>query len=805
MNEVNDVLANKIIDSLAGTGSAKEEMITEKSTTKSETPKSPKHSYMIPSGFSPDKPEEVFKWQNEQIYKSEISRMRAEAFERRKRLPYLIEKGLSKPGRISFDVLRRAASAVHIVRICINVLKSKVTKTKWAIVPVDSTVNNNSKDPRIEQLTNFFRQPNRNSETFRTFLDKILEDLLVLDAVAIEKTRYPDGELAELHVVDAATIRPVYDEFGNQDIPITIVGADGIKRELPVSYVQVVDNSPYGGRESGTPVAFWPKRDFIYFSLHPQNAMESFGYGLSPIESVIGVVANILNADNFNGTYFESGSFPPMILQFMTSMDQRELQAIREYMKTTLEGEFHRPAILAGEKEIKVINLRDIVQRDMQFMQYMDFMARLLAAAYGLSAQDIGLTNDVNRATSETLKELSESKGYGSILNLLEEQFNMIIWKDFGYTDLKFSWVLLDSIAPETLADIHDIALRNGTMTINEVRKKSGLPPYGSWADIPAVLTNTGQYIPLRSAEDQANDERAAHLQNEIPYKDQAKKEPEDLVNPRAESEFDIIKPTETKEIGGGRMEDALKSRNIIEKSIITRDGKYRCWVDDRGVGQPFIFVNILTGEGYAAKPPIAVNLDSQKLEEYWTNKLYREGYNVNPVKRMTEPDFRKLLPTKEVEKEFTNYQNMTPAFDSEKWKSKYGGSRKFSYYQVSKYIEGRNLRDPLLLEDMKRVPNDYKRAIEDLAKLWLAEKKYVMGDRRADQYIITPDKRAWGFDYQFVGNKSRWQSTKDAIPQALEGIPELKNYFLELTGQKPSSLQQYTTNILNKVKKILK
>jgi HK97 family phage portal protein len=799
MNDTNDELANKIIDSLTAGKEAVEKTVARPRTTG----KTKKHAYMIPGGFSPEKPDEVFKWQNEQIYKSEISRLRAEAFERRKRLPYLIDKGLSKPGRISFDVLRRAAASVHIVRICVNVLKSKITKTKWAIVPVDNTVTNSAQDPRIEKLTNFFRQPNRNSETFRTFLDKILEDLLVLDAVAIEKTRYPDGELAELHIVDAASIRPVYDEFGNQDIPINIVGADGIKRELPVSYVQVLDNSPYGGRESGTPVAFWPKRDFIYFSLHPQNSMDSFGYGMSPIESVIGVVANILNADNFNGTYFESGSFPPMILQLMTSMDPRELQSIREYMRTTLEGEFHRPAILAGEKEIKVINLRDIVQRDMQFMQYMDFMARLLAAAYGLSAQDIGLTNDVNRATSETLKDLSESKGYGSILNLLEEQFNMIIWKDFGYTDLKFSWVLLDSIDPETLAGIHDTALRNGSMTINEVRKKSGLPPYGAWADIPAVLTNTGQYIPLRSAEDQINDERDAHLQNEIPYKEQAQKQPEDLVNPRAESEVSLNEPIGSKEIGGGRMEEASKSRNIIEKAIITRDGKYRCWVDDRGVGQPFIFVNILTGKGYAAKPPVAVNLDSQKLEEYWTNKLYREGYNVNPVKRMTEPDFRKLLPTKEVEKEFTNYQNMTPAFDSEKWKSKYGHSRKFSYYQVSKYIEGRNLRDPLLLEDMKRVPNDYKKAIEDLAQLWLVEKKYVMGDRRADQYIITPDKRAWGFDYQFVGNKSRWQVTKDAIPQALESIPQLKDYFLELTGQK--TFQQYTKNILNKVKSLLR
>ena len=775
MPEVDNELANKVVDTLIerlAVGQKKENPTVSK-------------SFMIPGGYSPDKPEEVKVWQDDQIYKSEVSRVRAEAFERRKRLPYLIDKGLSKPGRVSFDILRRAASSVHVVRICVNVLKSKVTKTKWAIVPTDMTAKLDPQDKRIDELTKFFREPNRRGDTFRSFLDKTLEDLLVLDAVSWEKTRYPNGMLAELHVIDSASIRPVYDEFGNNDIPINIVGEDGITRELPVSFVQVLDNSPYGGRESGTPVAFWPKRDFVYFMLHPQNAMESFGYGLSPIESVMGVVANILNADNFNGTYFEEGAFPPMILQLMTAMDPRELQQIREYLKTELEGEFHRPAVIAGEKKIEVVNLRDIVQRDMQFMQYMDFMSRLLAAAYELSAQDIGLTNDVNRATAETLKDLSESKGYGSILSLLEEQFNMIIWKDFGYTDLKFSWVAVDTISPTDLSAIHDTALKNGSMTLNEVRKKSDLPPYGQWADIPAVLTNTGKYIPMRTDEEVAQEEHDAHLQHEKPYDEQAQESPEDLVNPRAvDSRERADEGTGVKEIGGGKMESVKSRPLMIAKSIITKDGKYECWADDRGVGQPFIFVNVLTGEGYAAKPPVAVNLDSQKLEEYWTNKLYRDGYNVNPVKRMTEVDFRKLLPTNEVEKEFTNYQNMAAAYDSKKWRAKYGGSRRFTYYQVSKFINGRGLRDPLLLEDMKRVPNDYKRAIKDLAELWLVEKKYVMGDRRADQYLITDDKRAWGFDYQFVGNVSRWEGTKNAIPQALETIPSLRDYFLELTGQ---------------------
>jgi hypothetical protein len=98
----------------------------------------------------------------------------------------------------------------------------------------------------------------------------------------------------------------------------------------------------------------------------------------------------------------------------------------------------------------------------------------------------------------------------------------------------------------------------------------------------------------------------------------------------------------------------------------------------------------------------------------------------------------------------------------------------------VSRFIEGRKLTEQILFDDIKRVPKEYMKAVDDLAKLVAAEKKYVLGDRRKDQYIITPDKRAWGFDYQFVGDKSRWESSKNAIPNVLVAIPELLKYFNE-------------------------
>lgn len=861
---------------------------------------------VIPEGF----PYEVFKSTQKAL---QPQPQRGIVFEDRKhRNAAFISKGLTKPGKISYDTLRRAANSVHVARICINVLKEKITKTKWTIKSRDPLKKVNEKE--AEEVRNLLDYPNQNSETFRTLLDKMLEDLLVLDAVSIEKTRYPNGKLAELYFVDSATIRPVYDELGNQDVEIPLKTAKDGDTFLPVSYVQVLDNSQYGGPESGEIVAAWPKKDFIHFHMHPQGAMEAYGYGLSPLEGVLSVVANLLNADNYNSTYFEEGSFPPIILQLVGQVSQRDLEAYREYLIQELTGNFHRPAIMAGTSEAKVIDLKSDSNRDMQFMEYTMFLAKLMCAAMGLSPQDIGLTDDVNRSTSETMEDLSNQKGYSSILDLFKEIINtQIIWRDFGYKDIEFDWVAQDSLDPDKASVIYDTALKNGTLTINEVRQKNGDMPFGEWADEPMMLGSEG-YKPLlaptaeEEGQSEEGEEAEAVMNGEKPYDEMGTDDVEgtameksrsktmyisrtvenaaeiiawakeqgfkttipekemhvtiafskkpvnwddiplkdgqlrietsgryvsplgpngaivlgfkseklqnrwsDILNAGASWDFPEFNPHITITFDASGVDTAMvkpylgpivlgaEVRTQVEldwmegvtekmhKAIFTQMN-HKTWMDDRGYSQPFIYTDIITGKGMVFKPPVAVNLQSQELEQELTAELGARGLNVHPVVKMTFVEVRNFLAAMpDVLVEFDKYVNMTSEYDSEKWRAKFGGSRKFAYYLTTEYIDGYTLSNPLLLADMKRDPNSYRRAISDLANLWKEEKNLVLGDRRADQYIIGNDKRAYGIDYQFKGDVDRWERSKNAIRDALALVPELALYFDERLKAKQS------------------
>lgn len=877
-------------------------------------------SVMIPTGW----PEDQFLRIQKQL--KDPDRQRGLVFENEKqRNAMAIRKGLTKPGRISYDTLRRIALSVYVARICINSLKSKVTKTKWVIQPIDQTKRKKGpvNDERIEELENFFRHPNQNDETFRTLLDKMCEDLLVLDAVSIEKTRFPDGKLAELHFVDSATIRPVYDEFGNQDVEIPLPLKEG-EETLPVSYLQILNNSQYGGPESGDIVAAWPKKDFIHFHMHPQGSMEGFGYGLSPLEGVMSVVSNLLNSDNFNSTYFEEGAFPPVILNIVGQINQRDLDAFKEYFYQELSGQFHRPAILASNQKSEVINLKDFTNRDMQFMEYTMWLAKMLCAAYEMSPEDIGITDTTgSKSVSEVQKDLSESKGYGSILDLFKQVFNQeIVWKDFGYDDLEFDWVATDDTDPDIASQIHDRALKNGSRTLNEVRLSQGLTPYEKFADEPMILGAEG-YKPLIAPEETEgdNEDDPDEVGGEKPYNEQDVDDIDSKEVTKAEKslyiyrsvenadeiiewakaqgfettipakdmhvtiafskksvEWDKIIAKQTKvNIDGGvrkveklgeegavvlsfnssilksRWNEILKSgatwdydeysphvtisykagdidlgsiepydgaivlgkevkekvdeewastikEKSMRKSVYTQSG-YKVWADDRGVSQPFIYMDIKAGFGTVIKPPVAVNLQSQDLEISLTTELAGMGLNVKPVRKMTYIEVRNMVMSNpEVAAEFDKYCTMTSEYDSEKWRTKYGGSRKFAYYLVSDYIDGYGLNNPLLLADMKRDPSSYAQAAQDLANLWKVERDMVLGDRRADQYIVGHDKRAYGIDYQFMGDGSRWERSKTAIPEALDVIPELKAIFDIAVNDDGFSIKALLKTALNKI-----
>ena len=80
----------------------------------------------------------------------------------------------------------------------------------------------------------------------------------------------------------------------------------------------------------------------------------------------------------------------------------------------------------------------------------------------------------MNRATAESSKEQAEEEGNAPVMLWETNFWNRVIWKYFGYTDLKFKWQSEKEIDPKTQAEINKIYLQEYVISPDEVREDLG-------------------------------------------------------------------------------------------------------------------------------------------------------------------------------------------------------------------------------------------------------------------------------------------------------------------------------------------
>ncbi|HAV42619.1 TPA: hypothetical protein DCX15_01190, partial [bacterium] len=108
--------------------------------------------------------------------------------------------------QLSWEELRRIYIQSSAVRPAVDSIVRQVSLTPWVVVGED--------EKKRDEVERFFNNPNRNKERFSELLAKVLKDILIYDAGAIEKVKSLDGKLREIYARDGSTIKPISDEYG---------------------------------------------------------------------------------------------------------------------------------------------------------------------------------------------------------------------------------------------------------------------------------------------------------------------------------------------------------------------------------------------------------------------------------------------------------------------------------------------------------------------------------------------------------------------------------------------------------------
>lgn len=368
--------------------------------------------------------------------------------------------GRNRVGKPEARLYRNWAEHGEWVRAAINFIKTQVSQSEWDIVPAD-------KDRRFDkglarEIRGLFGSPTGdNGESFRSFVEPVVEDLLVLDAGTVEKERTFGGDIAYLH------------------------GADGGRILVSTVWDGDPQTTRYWFQRSPMVLVPFLNEDLMYIMSNPRTYSP---VGLSALETLKYTIDGELNASAYN-TRQVTNAAPDGILDLGEGARPEQVDAFKSYWLSEVAGR-GAMAFIGGTKGAKFVPFRQS-NRDMQFLEWNIYLVRKICAVFGLSPQDLGVTFDINRATGEVQADKTEARGIRPVLSLTQDYFTReVVWdKSFkgSKNNLAFRFTRLNIKESLDKAQINKLALAGVPWkAVNEARLDEGRLPFGD----PAAENN---------------------------------------------------------------------------------------------------------------------------------------------------------------------------------------------------------------------------------------------------------------------------------------------------------------------------
>lgn len=371
---------------------------------------------------------------------------------------------------ITFAQLRAVAEAYDPLRLVIETRKDQLAGQTWIIKPKDKTKKD---DPRAEALVALFACPDGEHE-WSDWLRLIMEDLLVIDAVAVYPRKTIGGATYGFEVIDGATIKRVVDDSGRTPIK-------------GVAYQQILKGMPASDFEAG---------ELVY---RARNLRSNRFYGYSPVEQVVSTVQIGLNRQMSQLAYFTDGTVPDAFMGVPEGWDIAQIKEWQNYFDALMRGDPNKKRsirFMAGDmaktyKETKQPPLKDMFD---------EWLMRLIC--YAFSIDPTPFIAQVNRSVAETTREQALQEGLLPLMNWVKNLVNHLLKTYCDAPDMEFCWEEEEVVGAVEQATILGIYVDKGIMDSDEARAKIGMEPRategeldggGAGTDIQATALNGTQ------------------------------------------------------------------------------------------------------------------------------------------------------------------------------------------------------------------------------------------------------------------------------------------------------------------------
>ena len=349
---------------------------------------------------------------------------------------------------VSFPELRGLADALPLLRAVIETRKDQIAAQSYAI-RARARWESPDVSKSIDAVTCFLARPDRR-HSFADWLRMLLEEMLVIDAATLYPRYNRGGSLYALDIIDGATIKP-------------LIGEDGRAPEPPdPAYQQIL---------KGIPAADFSAEELLYL---PRNVRAHRLYGMSPVEQIALTVNIALRRDASTLDYYRTGSSPDAFATLPKEWTADQIRSFQDYFDALMSGNLarrHQTKFMPAD--FKLIEARQPPLKD----QYDEWLARIICYAFSVPVSPF--VSQVNRATSETLRQQATQEGLVPLKAWVKNALDHVIQECMNEPGLEFVWVGDDAIDPLEQAQTLQILVGAGIKTREEARADLGLGPQG--------------------------------------------------------------------------------------------------------------------------------------------------------------------------------------------------------------------------------------------------------------------------------------------------------------------------------------
>jgi HK97 family phage portal protein len=247
----------------------------------------------------------------------------------------------------------------------------------------------------------------------------------------------------------------------------------------------------YGSNISDDTSVVYDDRFILHFKI---DDLEDDIGSMSKLRSLKKSVAADLNAQEFNGMFFENGAQTGIVFT-MDAIDAASAKRNREYLEQKYVGTYnaHRPVLLEGGVKVEK---SVATAQEMQFVELRRVNRMEILGVLGVDPTKLGILEDANRSTAKESEDTFHTETVDSIVSIIEEEINnKLILGLFRMDDILFQFNRNDPRQQASMLETYGNAEMKGIFTVDEIRAKLGMGTVPG-GNIPIIQTAAGM-MPL--------------------------------------------------------------------------------------------------------------------------------------------------------------------------------------------------------------------------------------------------------------------------------------------------------------------